>query len=235
MPDVLKYLIVDDEEIDRLAIESEAEKYPFFKRIASCPHPLQAVEIIRNHPPDILFADIEMPDITGLELVKMFPAIPMMLVFITSHPEFAVDGFELEALDYLVKPLSSDRFARCVGRLRLFHELRDKAVAFDKEQEEGYIVIKEGHEKHRLRIQDILFLEAMKDYTRIQLSGKQFLVLMPFMNMLDKMPAGKFVRIHRSFSVNLDKITDVGGGKVHIEQTSFPIGKLYKHALDGKF
>jgi DNA-binding LytR/AlgR family response regulator len=235
MPDSLKYLIVDDDEIDRLAIEYEAEKFPFLKRIASCPHPLQAVELINRLHPDVIFVDIEMPDISGLEMVKMSRNKSMVPVFITSHPEFALDSYEMEAFDYLLKPLSAERFARCAIRLRDFFQLRDKAFAFDKEQETGYIIIKQGYEKHRLRLHDILYLEAMKDYTRIMIAGKQYLVLAPLMNMLEKMPAEKFVRIHRSFVVNLDKITEVRGNKIYIATTELPLGKLYKNSLNGKF
>jgi DNA-binding LytR/AlgR family response regulator len=235
MPDSLKYLIVDDDEIDRLAIEYEAEKFPFLKRIASCPHSLQAVELINRLHPDVIFVDIEMPDISGLELVKMSRNKSMVPVFITSHPEFALDSYEMEAFDYLLKPLSAEKFARCAIRLRDFFQLRDKAFAFDKEQETDYIIIKQGYEKHRLRLHDILYLEAMKDYTRIMIAGKQYLVLAPLMNMLKKMPAEKFVRIHRSFVVNLDKITEVRGNKIYISTTELPLGKLYKNSLNGKF
>lgn len=234
MPDALKYLIVDDEEIDRLAIESEAEKFPFLHRIGSCSHPLHAAELIRSHSPDILFVDIEMPDINGLNLVKMTMNKIMVPVFITSHPEFAVDSYEMEAFDYLVKPVSSGRFARCAIRLSDFFQLRDKAFAFDKEQEADYIMIKQGYEKHRLRLRDILYLEAMKDYTRVLVTGKQYLVLSPLSNMLETIPTQKFVRIHRSFVVNLDKITGISGNKVFIETTELPLGKLYKNALKGK-
>ena len=141
----------------------------------------------------------------------------------------------MEAFDYLIKPLSAERFARCAMRLRDFFQLRDKAFAFDKEQETDYIIIKQGYEKHRLRLHDILYLEAMKDYTRIMLAGKQYLVLAPLINMLGKMTAEKFVRIHRSYIVNLDKITEVRGNKIYIGTTELPLGKLYKDSLIGKF
>ena len=152
MPDVLKYLIVDDEELDRLAIENEADKFPFLKMIASCAHPMHAAEMIHQHPPDIIFVDIEMPDLNGLELVKMFRNESMVPIFITSHPEFALDSYEMEAFDYLLKPLSAERFARCAYRLRDFFKLRDKAFAFDQDQETDCLIIKQGYEKHRLRI-----------------------------------------------------------------------------------
>jgi DNA-binding LytR/AlgR family response regulator len=235
MADSLKCLIVDDDEIDRLAIECEIKKFPFFKLVASCPHPLQAAELINRLHPDVIFVDIEMPDISGLELVKISRNKSIVPVFITSHPEYAVDSYEMEAFDYLTKPLSAERFARCATRLKDFFQLRDKAFAFDKEQETDYIIIKQGYEKHRLRLHDILYLEAMKDYTRIILAGKQYLVLAPLINMLEKMPARKFVRIHRSYIVNLDKITEVRQNKIYILTTELPLGKLYKNSLIGKF
>ncbi len=235
MPDSFKCLIVDDDEIDRLVIEWETKKFPFLKIVASCPHPLEAAELINKLHPDIIFVDIEMPDISGLELVKMSRNKSIVPIFITSHPEFAVDSYDMEAFDYLIKPLSAERFARCAMRLRDFFQLRDKAFAFDKEQETDYIIIKQGHEKYRLRLHDILYLEAMKDYTRIMLSGKQYLVLAPLITMLGKMPAGKFTRIHRSYIVNLDKITEVRGNKIYIQKTELPLGKLYKDSINGKF
>jgi DNA-binding LytR/AlgR family response regulator len=235
MPNTLKCLIVDDDEIDRLAIECETKKFPFFKMLASCPHPLQAAELINKLHPDVIFVDIEMPDISGLELVKMSRNKSIVPIFITSHPEFAVESYEMEAFDYLIKPLSAERFARCASRLWDFFQLRDKAFAFDKEQETDFIIIKQGYEKHRLRLQDILYLEAMKDYTRIMVAGKQYLVLVPFINMLGKLPAEKFARIHRSYIVNLDKITEVRGNKIFIVTTELPIGKLYRESLNGRF
>jgi DNA-binding LytR/AlgR family response regulator len=235
MPDVLKYLIVDDEELDRLALENEADKFPFLKMTASCGHPLQAAELIHQYPPDIIFVDIEMPDLSGLELVKMFRSESMVPVFITSHPEFAVDSYEMEAFDYLLKPLSSERFARCANRLRDFFKLRDKAFAFDQDQETDCLIIKQGYEKHRLRITDILYLEAMKDYTRIVTTVKQYLVLAPLGSMQNKLPVEKFVRVHRSFVVQLDKINEVRGNKIYLPSAELPMGKLYKNALNGKF
>ena len=231
----LKYLIVEDDDIDRLSVETEADKFPFLKRIASCGHALEAMELITESRPDVLFLDIEMPGMNGIALVKMLAGTSIIPVFITSHPEFAIESFEIEAFDYLLKPLTADRFARCARRLHDFCRLRLQAFAFAKEQETGSIIIKQGHEKCKLRIHDILFLEAMKDYTRIMLAGKQYLVLAPLINMLEKMPAGKFVRIHRSYIVNLDKITEIRGNKIYIFTTELPLGKLYRDSLIGKF
>ncbi len=229
----LKYLIVEDDDIDRLSVETEADKFPFLKRIASCGHALEAMELITECRPDILFLDIEMPGINGIQFVKMLAGTSIIPVFITSHPEFAIESFEIEAFDYLLKPLTADRFARCARRLHDFCRLRSQAFAFSKEQETGSIIIKQGHEKCKLRIQDILFLEAMKDYTRIMTVDKQYLVLTTLTDMQERLPADKFVRIHRSYIVHTDKITAVKSNKVFVTTSELPVGKLYKHALKG--
>jgi DNA-binding LytR/AlgR family response regulator/signal transduction histidine kinase len=229
----LKYLIVEDDDIDRLSVETEADKFPFLKRIASCSHPLEAMELISETHPDVLFLDIEMPDINGLQLVRMLADQSIIPVFITSHPEFAIEGFEIEAFDYLLKPLTADRFARCAIRLQDFFRLRSQAFAFAREQETGSIVIKQGHDKCKLRISDILYLEAMKDYTRIVLPDRQYLVLTTLSDMQERLPVEKFVRIHRSYIVRTDKITAVKSNKIFLSSNELPVGKLYKNALKG--
>jgi DNA-binding LytR/AlgR family response regulator len=235
MHDTLRYLIVEDDEIDRLSVETEADKFPFLKKIAACSHPLEAVELINRFHPDILFVDIEMPGITGLELVKSLEGKNLLPVFITSHPEFAIESYEIEAFDYLLKPLAPERFARCALRLRDFFQLRLKAFAFEKEQESDFIIIKQGYEKCKLRMQDILYLESMKDYTRLMTAERQYLVLATLGSMQERLTPGKFVRIHRSYIVNLDKIEKVKGNKINLPGHELPMGKLYKNALTGKF
>jgi DNA-binding LytR/AlgR family response regulator len=233
--DILKYLVVEDDEIDRFSVETEADKFPFLQRIASCSHPLEAVELITKYHPDVLFVDIEMPGISGLQLVKKLANQQLLPVFITSHPEFAIESYEIEAFDYLLKPLTAERFARCALRLRDFCRLRVKAFAFEKEQESGTLMIKQGYEKCRLHLKDILYLEAMKDYTRIIVPGKQYLVLATLSSMQDQLPPEKFIRIHRSYVVNLDKIVRLKGNRVHLPEYELPVGKLYKNALNGIF
>jgi DNA-binding LytR/AlgR family response regulator len=233
MVDILKYVIVEDDEIDRLSVETEADKFPFLKRIASCSHPLEAAELISKYHPDILFLDIEMPGISGLQLVKMLSGEKILPVFITSHPEFALESYEIEAFDYLLKPLTAGRFARCALRLRDFCQLRVKAFAFEKEQESGVLLIKQGYERCKLQMQDILYVEAMKDYTRIVVPGRQYLVLTTLSSMQEKLPADQFIRIHRSYIVHVDKIISIKGNKIYLPDYELPVGKLYKNALRG--
>ncbi len=235
MPDTLKYMIVDDVEIDRLAIETLASRYTFLHKVATCHHALEAIERIPNLKPDIIFADIEMPGISGMDLVRNLAGTVTTPVFVTSHPEFALEGFEIEAFDYLLKPVNPERFDRCVCRIREFYELRTKSYAFDKEYNSGHITIKQGYDKYKILIHDILYLEAMKDYTKIVTSTSHYLVLGTFSHMHDQLPPDIFTRIHRSYIVNRNKIESAVGNKLIISTYQLPIGKSYKFALEGIF
>jgi len=227
----LKYLIVDDDEISRLGIEAEASRFPFLDKSASCSNALEAFEFISQFHPDIVFADIEMPGISGIELIRNLSGQIPAPVFITSHPEFAIESYEMEAFDYLLKPINSERFERCALRLRDFFQLRANAFAFTKEQESGSIIIKQGYDKYKILLHEILYLEAMKDYTRIVTQDKKYLVLGTLTGMHEKLSPGKFVRIHRSYIVNRDKINAVKGNKILINAHELPVGKLYKNVL----
>jgi DNA-binding LytR/AlgR family response regulator len=227
----LKYLIVDDDEISRLHVEAEATRFPFLIKAASCSNAIEAAEFITQFRPDIIFADIEMPGISGLELVKNLSGKVPAPVFITSHPEFALEGYEMDAFDYLLKPINRERFEKCAWRLNDFFQLRANAFAFNKEQESGFIIIKQGHEKHKLSLNTILYVEAMKDYTRIATDDKKYLVLGTITGMQEKLPSEKFVRIHRSYIVNKEKIHAVQGNKIHLSNYELPVGKLYKNVL----
>jgi DNA-binding LytR/AlgR family response regulator len=233
MQEILKYLIVDDVEIDSRAIEALASGYSFLKKVATCQHALEAIELVPILKPDILFADIEMPGSSGLELVRHLAGSVPVPVFVTSHPEFALEGFEIEAFDYILKPVNPDRFGRCVSRIRAFYELRSKSFAFDKENQSEYIVIKQGYDKYKISMHDILYLEAMKDYTRMVTLNNQYLILGTFTSMHDQLPADRFIRIHRSYIVNQHKIESVAGNRVFISGHELPVGKSYKYALEG--
>ena len=227
----LKYVIIDDDEIDRAVVETEAAKFSFLQKIASCSNPLEASEIITRFNPDIIFLDIEMPGFSGTDLLRKKITETALPVFITSHPEFALESYELEAFDYLLKPLSSERFARCAFRLYDFYKMRVKAFAFNTEQEKDFIIVKQGYDKYKISIHDILYLEAMKDYTKIITVTQHYLVLTTLNGIIEKLPADIFVRIHRSYVVNKKKVDAIQKNKINIQSHVLPVGKLYKHAL----
>lgn len=226
----LKYIIIDDDEIDRAVLESEAGKFSFLEKVASCSNPLEALEIIRQSIPDIIFLDIEMPGLNGIEFLRKKIITTSLPVLVTSHPEFALEGFELDVFDYLVKPVSSERFATCAMRLHDFCRMRVKSFSFDTEEESNSIMIKQGYDKFKIPVHEILYVEAMRDYTRVVTAEKQYLVLSTLCNFSKKLPES-FIRIHRSYIVNRDKIESVKKNKISIHSHELSVGKLYKHAL----
>ncbi len=231
MQQQLTYISVDDDELDRLHIEAMASSFSFLQNIGTSSNAVEGFEMISFLKPDIVFADIEMPGISGIRMVQQLAGEVVAPVFVTSHPEFALDSFELQVFDYLLKPVSSERFEKCALRLKEFFELRKNAFAFAKEEEHNYIVIKQGHDKYKLALDDIVYLEAMRDYTKLVTAAKNYLVLETFSNMLQQLPPQKFVRIHRSYIVNKTKIDSVQKNKINIQSEELPVGKLYKHAL----
>lgn len=228
----LRCLIVDDDDLDRLAIESMVSDYSFLRKVAVCASALEAFEFVNQFHPDIIFADIEMPGLNGVELIRKLSGSVPAPVFVTSHPEFAVEGYELEAFDYILKPLTSERFARCVQRLKEFFELRDKAFAFDRDTASNVIIIKQGRDKHKISLEHILYLEAMKDYTKIVTTTSQYLVLGTISGMQEQLPATNFMRIHRSFIVNVKKISAAKVNKLIVSTHELPIGKLYRKDVE---
>ncbi|HEY5407764.1 MAG TPA: LytTR family DNA-binding domain-containing protein [Ginsengibacter sp.] len=227
----LKYVIIDDDDIDRAVVEMEAAKFPFLEKIAACSHPVEAMEIISKFKPDIIFLDIEMPELSGVELIRKRITDSSLPVFITSHAEFALESYELDAFDYLLKPVSSERFATCALRLRDFYQMKMKSFAFEQEQETNFIIIKQGYDKYKIPTADILYLESMRDYTRITTLTKQYLVLTTLNAIIEKLPVDIFVRIHRSYVVNRNKVDSIQKNKITIQSYTLPVGKLYKSAL----
>lgn len=231
MYDPLKYLVVDDDELDRMSVIVEASKYPFLQRVGICKNGTEAIDYIHHLKPDIVFSDIEMPGTNGIDMMRaLYGKIPVP-VFITSHPEFALESYDLEVFDYILKPLSTERFEKCMMRIQEFFRLRQKAMDIDNNAgESGYITVKQGYEKHRLHHSDIVFLESMKDYTKIRtMSGQSLLVLETLGSLLQQLPEDKFKRIHRSYAINIHKIDSLASNKVNLQgKIELPVGKSYK-------
>ncbi|MEO7210475.1 MAG: LytTR family DNA-binding domain-containing protein, partial [Chitinophagaceae bacterium] len=226
-----KYVIIDDDDTDRKIIELEANKFPFLELTASFENPVEALEILSANTVDLLFLDIEMPGMSGIDFLKKNKYPGILTILITSHPEFALESFDLEVFDYLLKPVSSKRFATCALRIEDFSRMKYKSFAFDEETETNFIIIKQGHDKFKILIQEILYIEAMGDYTRIFTVQQQYLVLSTLNSFAERLPPN-FVRIHRSYIVNSKRIESVQKNKIFIQLKELPVGKLYKHTIN---
>ena len=224
-------IIVDDDEIDRLTVLSLAKRFDNLTIKGVFESSKEALELIETEKIDILFLDIDMSDINGLEFRKKAIAVPVC-IFITAHPEHAVESFELETLDFIVKPVKLDRFTQMMHRVVEFMEIKHKAELFESSIGGDTIYIKEGHEQTKVKLHDILYLEALKDYTLVVTKHKRHCVLSSIGNLLKENHFQSFIRVHRSFAVQKQYIDKKLTHEILLNNgVTIPIGRSYKDNL----
>lgn len=225
-------IIIDDDEIDRLTVLSFAKKFPVLNILGVFELAEDALPIIEKEKIDILFLDIDMPGLNGIDFRKKTQEIPVC-IFITAHPEHAVESFQIETLDFIVKPLKLDRFTQTIKRIEEFMEIKLKASLFEASIGGDTIYIKEGHEQTKVKLHEILYLEALKDYTLIITDKKRHCVLSSIGNLLKEHHFQSFIRIHRSFAVQKQYIEKKLVNDVLLNNgVSIPIGRSYKDNLN---
>lgn len=232
---MINTLIVDDEPLALDVLETYIEKIPDLKLVKRCTNALEAREVLQQESIDLMFLDIQMPQITGIDFLKTL-ADPPLVIFTTAYPNYAIEGFELDALDYLLKPISFDRFLkavnRCVDQIKL-----QRAGQPHGSQEEGddYFFVKADKKLVKVNYADIIYIEGLKDYVIIRLEQSRVITLQTMKSLEDKLPQLKFKRIHRSFIVNIDKIHAIIGNMVEVlekgQPKHLPIGKNYRDEL----
>lgn len=225
-------IIVDDDEIDRLTVLSFAKKFPVLDILGVFESAEDALPFIENEKVDILFLDIDMPGLNGIDFRKKALEIPVC-IFITAHPEHAVESFEIETLDFIVKPLKLDRFAQTVSRIEEFMEIKLKASLFEASIGGDTIYIKEGHEQTKVKLHEILYLEALKDYTLVITDKKRHCVLSSIGNLLKEDHFQSFIRIHRSYAVQKQFIQKINSTEIILNNNvAIPVGRSYKENLN---
>ena len=228
----LNCIIVDDIEIDRLMVSSYVKRYSNFEILGVCSNALNAIDLIENNKVDILFLDIDMPNLSGIELRKKALEIPAC-IFITSHPEYALESFELEALDYMVKPINALRFSQTVKRIEDYMDIKNKASLFEATVGGGSIFIKEGTVETKVNISDVLYLEALKNYTIINTKNNKHRILLNIGLLLKDQSFHSFIRVHRGYAVQKHFIERISSQEVILNNSfSIPVGRSYKENLN---
>lgn len=230
----MRCVIIDDEPLAVDVIESYINQIGGMEIVAKCNNPLDAITILNKHQVDLIFLDIEMPNLTGLDLVKTVDSIPQF-IFTTAYPQHALDGFELNATDYLVKPIPFQRFLKAVSRAKEKYELEHSIAAQSNTSSENnkndFIFVKSEYENIKVNIQDIKYIEGLKDYIKIHLkSEKTLLILSSFKAILEKLPSN-FIRTHRSYIINIDCIRAMQKTNVFINDIRIPIGETFKKVV----
>jgi len=225
-------IIVDDDEIDRLTVLSFAKKFLILDILGVFESAEDALPLLEKEKIDILFLDIDMPELSGIEFRKQALEVPVC-VFITAHPEHAVESFQIETLDFIVKPLKLDRFSQTMNRIEEFMEIKLKASLFEASIGGDTIYIKEGHEQTKVKLHEILYLEALKDYTLVVTDRKRHCVLSSIGNLLKEDHFQSFIRIHRSYAVQKQFIQKMNSTEIILNNNiSIPVGRSYKENLN---
>ncbi len=220
-------IIVDDEPLARDILIEFTAKVPFLEMKASCQNGYEALEILQKEKIDLVFLDIQMPDMNGIQLYESLNYRPLV-IFTTAYSNYAVTGFDLDAVDYLVKPFAFQRFLKAVNKA--YHQL-EKQETQAPDTPRGFMFIKDGTKIIKVAYEDILYIEGMKDYVKIILKDKFVMPLTTMNSMMEKLPKGRFVRIHRSYIVSLSSIDSIEKNRVTIAGKKLPVGNLYKSQL----
>lgn len=228
---MIKCLVIDDEPLALQQLASYVEKIPYFTLVAQCHGAVEAREIIDRERVDAIFVDINMPDINGMDFVKQLSA-PPIVVFTTAYSEYAVDGYKVDAVDYLLKPFGLDDFKRAATKVKKRYELENNAAAQQPADDDDSIFLKTEHRVIRANIADIRYVEDMSEYLKIYIEGQRPIIMLLSMKKLEERLPSYFMRIHRSYIVNMKKVSEVSKSRVAIDaDTVLPVGDIYKDAL----
>lgn len=227
MGNKLRCIIIDDEEIARGALVNYVSKINDFQLITSFSNGIDAKDWLQKNDVDLLFLDIQMPFINGLEFLRLFKKTPPV-IFTTAYPEYALEGYEYNVIDYLVKPISLERFLQASNKAL---QLLGKKTSRHKEN----LILKEGTNVVKISLEGILFIEAMQNYVQIVTASKRHMILMTIKDILKLLPDDLFFRVHRSYVVNLDKVQKIAGDSIYINESTIPISKRNKNLFLEKF
>lgn len=227
----IKCIAIDDEPLALQQIESYIEKTPFLEAVGYCQSAFEAIELLAKSEVDLLFADINMPDVNGLDFVRSLERRPQV-IFITAYSEYAFEGFKVDALDYILKPISYTDFLRAATKAKNWFELNRKEPEF-VETKNDYLFVKSEYKLIRISLSDINYIESANEYIQIHLINKEVVTtLIRLKVMEDQLPRERFMRVHRSFIVNLDQVKVIERNRIVFDRNVYiPVGEQYKEAF----
>jgi DNA-binding LytR/AlgR family response regulator len=223
-------LIVDDEQLARTLLQDFVSKVPQLELKGMCKNPLEASQVMQQEHIDILFLDIQMPELTGVEFLKTLKHRPVT-IFTTAYSEYALEGYELDVIDYLVKPFAFERFVKAVNKAMEYINLKREATTEPgarKSEGDEYILLHADHKIYKVRLDEILYIEGLKEYVSYYTPEKRIIVLQSLKSIEESLPSDKFIRIHRSYIVPIEKIKTLDGNQVQIGNKLIPIGRSYR-------
>jgi len=229
---MIKVIIVDDEPLAQDVLETYIQQIPDLQLVGKCYNAVEASAFLNKNEVDLILLDIQMPQLTGIEFVKSLQN-PPLIVFTTAYPNFALEGFEVNATDYLLKPISMDRFLKAMNKVRSV--LQSNSKDSSPMSDDDFFFVKADKKLIKVKFNDILYIEGLKDYVIIRMEEGRVITLQTMKSLEDKLPAKKFMRIHRSYIVAIDKIHALVGNMVEVlekgQTKHLPVGKNYRDEL----
>ena len=226
----LTCIIIDDEPLARKGLVEYIQDVEFLELVGEFEHPLKAMEVLTKHKIDLIFLDIQMPKMTGLEFLKNLSEAPYV-IFITAYPQHAVTGFELNAVDYLLKPFSFERFWKAVMKVNTLAGSSKRPESATSQLAEDHIFIKSDNKLIKIFYDDILFVEALQNYVAVHTATKKYITYLTIKTVEENLPEQMFLKIHKSYIVSLSKIDSIEGNEIRVGQHSLPISRTSKDEI----
>ena len=226
-------LIIDDEPIAIRVIKKHLAAFPDFKIVSECNNAIEVMPVLSNEKIDLLFCDIQMPQITGVDFIRSL-SHPPRIILTTAYREYAIEGFELNVVDYLLKPISFERFTQAINKFMEMESHQPNQVKFQQENSNStsdYLFLKADKKHYKINLDDILYFESLGDYVMAFTQDKKIVTKERLSHLAESLPAGRFLQIHRSYIVSISKIESVGPGFVEINKKKLPVGRSYKPEL----
>ena len=232
----IRCLVVDDEELARTLLENYIGRLPHLELVGQCKDPLEAMQVVQNQKVELLFLDIQMPGLTGVEFLRTLKTKPIV-IFTTAYPDYALEGYSLDVIDYLLKPFSFERFVQAVNkagemlRLKAGNGTSAQPEPGEEPAVKDFILVKSEHKIHRIKFDDILYIESMREYVAYHTPGSRILSLNSLKSLEEELPSDRFIRIHKSYMVAMDKIETLEGNLLHVGKEKLPIGASFREEV----
>jgi two-component system, LytTR family, response regulator len=220
-------VIIDDEPLAREGLSNYVGEIDFLHLTGTCENPIELTKMLDEHPVDLIFLDIQMPKMNGLDFLKAITKPPIVIIT-TAFPSYALEGFQLDVLDYLLKPITFDRFFKSVNKAKDYYNLVNKSVVSSAEKGEDYFFIKCGSKFEKIHFADILFAEGMQNYVTIYTRKGKYLTLLNLKSLERNLSNKSFIRIHKSYVVSVDKIEGMEGNEIFIQSHRIPVGRNFR-------
>ena len=227
---MLNAVIIDDEPLAREGLSNYVREVNFLNLVGTCANPLELMSMLEKEAVDLIFLDIQMPKMNGLDFLKITQNPPLVIIT-TAYPSYALEGFRLNVLDYLLKPITFDRFLQAAHKAKGYHNLRSNASPNSKKPSDDYFFVKCDYKFEKIYFHDILYIQGMQNYVAIHTIKGKYITLLNLKNIEENLKGNAFIRVHKSYIVATDKIDSVESHEIRIQSTNIPLSRNYREKV----